>query len=73
MVTRRQTKYKDICDRFRETRNQAGLTQAEFARKLNISLSKVKAIETYIVAPDYGTVRKWSKIFKRSYDWIIDG
>jgi DNA-binding XRE family transcriptional regulator len=67
------TAYPDINIRFVQTRVEAGYTQEDMAQQLKINLSTVKAIEAKIVTPNIHIIRRWHKVFKKSYDWIIEG
>jgi DNA-binding XRE family transcriptional regulator len=40
---------------------------------LDITLSTCKALEMGSFAPNIETIRKWHKVFKKTYDWILDG
>lgn len=66
-------KESDICERFRKTRIEEGLTQGDFGEMLGIGLSLVKNIERGTSAPSYEVIRKWHKRFKKSYEWILEG
>ena len=65
--------YRDINDRFKETRIDAGYTQEDFAKQLGISLSMVKQIETERATPNIFILRQWKKVFHKSYNWIFEG
>ena len=63
----------DIAFRLKQTRMEAKITQTLFAEKLGISLSAVKGLEKGNFSPNIGIIRKWHKLFKKPYDWILDG
>lgn len=65
--------YYDINRRFRVTRKEAGLTQEEMAEELRITIDLVKQIETCRVVPNIYVLRRWRSVFRRSYDWIMEG
>ena len=57
----------------RTLRKDLGLTQAEFAKKLNISRSNLAAIETERVALTERTINDICRVFKVNRDWLITG
>jgi DNA-binding XRE family transcriptional regulator len=65
--------HPEIAFRFKQTRAEKKLTQPEFAELLDITLSTCKALEMGSFAPNIETIRKWHKVFKKTYDWILDG
>jgi len=67
------TKYPDICKRFRKVRKDHQLTQAEFGVILKLSESTVKQIEYGRSAPSFETLRILKSRFRLSYDYLIDG
>jgi len=62
-----------ICKRFRKTRIDAQETQATFAKKLGCNVPYVKAVEQEKFVPNFQIMRKWKAVYKKKYDWIIDG
>ena len=66
-------KYPDIHKRFRQTYEDSGLSLKAFGELLGESENNVKQIVTGRNAPSIDVMRKWSKNFKKSYKWIIDG
>lgn len=62
-----------IYKRFKQTRAEAGMTQEEMAEAVGITRSAVKQIETGRMIPNIYILRRWRQVFKRSYDWILDG
>ena len=50
-----------------------GLNQQEAADKLGLTLSSIKAIERNNYKPNYIILRKYKKVFKTTYDFLIDG
>lgn len=72
-MKKRKSFQNEICGRFKETREQAGLTQAEYATALQINLSTVKQIEVGNRMPTVPLIVVWANKFKRSYEWILEG
>lgn len=68
-----ETKYPDICKRFRKIRKEHQLSQAEFAVILQLSESTVKQIEYGRSAPSFETLRILKGRFNLTYDYLIDG
>jgi DNA-binding XRE family transcriptional regulator len=64
---------KEICKRFKQVRKNAGLTQPEYAKMLNITRSAVNAIENERYLPSIEMLQILHKKFKVSYNWLIDG
>ncbi len=65
--------HHDICERFKETRIEAGLSQEEMADQVGTTVSTIKMIETKRVIPNLHIIKNWHHQFKRSYTWIIEG
>ena len=68
----------EINKRFLTIRNKLKLTQAELANKLSspgivITVSTIKAIENYVVAPNIYILRRLKDISGVSYDYLLDG
>lgn len=61
---------KAIWERFKIIRSQAGLTQAEFAKSLEITLPYVKGVEQGRFLPSHEVLARIAKVYKRSMDWI---
>lgn len=61
-----------VADRIRDLREANKLTQAELARKLNITRSSVNAWELGVSLPSTGYLIELSKIFKVSTDYLLD-
>lgn len=57
----------------RTLRKDLDLTQAEFAKKLNISRSNLAAIETERVALTERTINDICREFKVNKEWLING
>lgn len=64
---------KKICERFRQTRIDNGLTSKQMGEVLGTNASYIKAVEQNKFAPNITILRKWKSIFKVTYDFIIDG
>lgn len=60
-----------IAQRIKYLREQAGMTQAELARKLYISRSSVNAWEMEISAPSVQSVIDLAAVFKVSTDYLL--
>lgn len=63
----------DICDRIKLLRLESKLTQAEFAEKLDLTLSYIKQIEIRSFTPNIYTLKQIHKVTGAKYDWLIDG
>lgn len=64
---------KEICKRFKQVRKNAGLTQPQYAKILDITRSAVNAIENERYLPSIQMLQTIHKEFKVSYNWLIDG
>lgn len=64
---------KPLCKRFKIIRNEAGLTQEQYAEHLQITRSAVNAIEHFRYTPTLDIIVAIHKKFKRSYEFIIEG
>ena len=60
-----------IADRIKELRQQAGWTQAELARKLNITRSSVNAWEMGISIPSTQVIVELSALFCVPTDYLL--
>ena len=58
-------------DRFKELRLQSGLSQAELARRLNVTRSSVNAWEMGISAPTTQYVVELAGLFHVSSDYLL--
>ena len=72
-MTKMPQHHLDICDRFKTVRLESNMTQAEFAQVLDLNLSYVKMIETQKVTPNIYAIKQLHAVFRRGYNWIIDG
>lgn len=61
-----------ICERIRELREQNGLTQAELARKLDVTRSSVNAWESGLSSPTIQYVVALCKLFHVSADYLLE-
>ena len=69
-----EPKYRpEIANRFRKTRESAGLTFAETAELMKVNVSYIKAVEYGNLSPNIDFLKNWHKTFKTSYDWMLDG
>ena len=70
--------YKDeiMCmtfgDKLKETRKISGLSQEQFAEKLNISRSAVAKWESNIGIPDVANLKNISRLLNLSIDYLLD-
>jgi transcriptional regulator with XRE-family HTH domain len=64
---------KEICDRFKQIRKQAGLTQPEYGEKIGLTRVTVNAIENYRQLPTINTLKRIKEVFGVSYNWLIEG
>ena len=64
-----------ICDRIRELREKAGYSQAQLAKKLDVTRSSVNAWEMGLSTPTTQYIVALTKLFHVSSDYIlgIDG
>ena len=61
----------DYRDRIIELRKESGLSQAQLAKKLNISQSAVAKWETKRTEPTAAAIISLSKIFNKTTDYIL--
>ena len=61
-----------IGTRIKELRENAGLSQAELARKLLISRSSVNAWESGLSAPTAANIIEMTKLFHCSADYLLE-
>lgn len=62
-----------ICNRFKKTRLEEGLTSKQMAKELRVNESYIKAVEQKRYTPNFRIMIRWSKRFKKAYAWIIEG
>jgi transcriptional regulator with XRE-family HTH domain len=62
-----------IGKRINELRLKNGLTQDDFAQKLEIKRSAISQLENGIIAPSLDLLTKICTTFEVSIDWIING
>lgn len=60
-----------IADRIKQLREASRLTQAELARKLNITRSSVNAWEMGISVPSTAYLMELAQLFKVSTDYLL--
>ena len=60
-----------ICDRIKQLREQAGYSQAQLARKLDVTRSSVNAWEMGLSAPTTQYVVALAKLFHVSADYLL--
>ena len=61
-----------ICDRITQLREQAGYSQAQLAKKLDVTRSSVNAWEMGISMPTTQYVVALAKLFHVSADYLLD-
>ena len=61
-----------ICDRIRTLRKDAGMSQAELARKLSVTRSSVNAWEMGLSAPTAQYIIEMANLFHCSSDYILE-
>jgi len=61
-----------IGERIKKLRDNAGLSQAELARKLGISRSSVNAWESGFSAPTAAYIIEMAKLFHSTTDYILE-
>ncbi len=59
--------------RFKELRKAIGLTQEEFAERINLSRSYINLIEMGKKIPAERTIRDICRTFKVNYTWLTHG
>ena len=59
--------------RFKELRKALGMTQEEFAAKMNLSRSYINLIEMGKKVPAERTLKDICREFKVNYDWLVNG
>lgn len=65
--------YPGIADRFSDTRKRAGMNLQEAADAMGVKLSYIKSIEYDTGSPNIEFLIKWHKVFKLSYEYILEG
>ncbi len=59
--------------RFKELRKAIGLTQEEFAERINLSRSYINLIEMGKKIPAERTIKDICRTFKVNYTWLVHG
>lgn len=62
-----------IGKRIHQVRLENGLTQDEFAKKLEVNRSAISQLENGVIAPSLELLNKITKTFSVSLDWLING
>lgn len=65
--------FPEVNKRFKEIREEMGLTQRELADKMGIHVSMMKSIENTVVVPNIYCIIMLSKTSGRSCDFILLG
>lgn len=61
-------------ERFKELRNQLGLSRDAFANKLGLkSRGKIENIESNKIEPDEAFIKLVCKTYKVNYQWLVNG
>ena len=60
-----------LSDRIKSLRIKSGISQAELARKLNVTRSSINAWESGLSTPTTQYIVKFAKIFHVSSDYIL--
>lgn len=60
-----------ICDKIKELRERAGFSQAELARKLDVTRSSINAWEMGLSTPTTQYIVALAKLFHVSSDYIL--
>ena len=60
-----------ICDKIKQLREQAGLSQAQLAKKLDVTRSSVNAWEMGLSTPTTQYIVALTKLFHVSADYIL--
>lgn len=63
----------NLGDRIKTVRKAQGLTQADFGKKIGISLSGVSMLEKGTNNPSEQTIRAICSEFSINRDWLVDG
>lgn len=61
-----------ICDRIRTLRKDSGMSQADLARRLNVTRSSVNAWEMGLSAPTAQYIIELANLFHCSSDYILE-
>lgn len=64
---------KKLSERIQDLRKQKGLTQAELAKKVGISLTQMARYETKGIQPPADTLTKLASIFGTTVDFMVNG
>jgi transcriptional regulator with XRE-family HTH domain len=60
-----------IGDRLRECREKKGITQAELGKLINVSDATINRYERNFRTPDLGIIKKFSKLFNCTTDFLL--
>ena len=61
-----------LCDRISEMRKKSGITQAELARRLDVTRSSVNSWEMGLSIPQLKHIVEMSKIFNTTVDGLLN-
>lgn len=64
---------KGVENRIRAVRQEAGLTQEEFAKKIGYSKIQIHSVERGKVIPSNQFLEKVANVFSVSYEWLMTG
>lgn len=65
--------YPDIAKRFKQFKEDTGLTYKDLAEAIGTTVESLQAYASGRVSPNFYTIRMMKKKFGLSYDWLIDG
>jgi DNA-binding XRE family transcriptional regulator len=61
---------KTICERFRQIRMEAELTQDAFAKELDVSIPYIKGVEQGRFTPSHAVLYDLAVKYRRSMNWL---
>jgi DNA-binding XRE family transcriptional regulator len=61
---------RTICERFRQVRNESGLTQEAFAKELQVSIPYIKGVEQGRFTPSHAVLYDMARKYRKSMDWF---
>lgn len=65
--------YPDIAKRFKQFKEDTGLTYKDLASAIGTTTETLQAYASGRVSPNFFTLRMMKKKFGLNYDWLIDG
>jgi transcriptional regulator with XRE-family HTH domain len=64
---------KELCDRLKEIRNQLGLTQGDFAKKVGTNQAHISRIENYSLEPTKAIIKELIQKLNIDANWLLTG